>query len=130
MSRPSDHIDFQFRELNNLNDALRTLQRLGIGPLEPAYNAVFQARNAALGKLGLAKPRTTTLVKLLAGLSPGELRLFLDAELGWLVEAVEKPGSPPVRRYVDGSTAVKIIQGELTHDEFMKLHEPADEYIA
>lgn len=130
MSRPSDHLEFQWAEVNRINDALSTLRRFGISELDPAYQILYKARGAALGKLGLVKPRLTTLIKLLAGLSPGEIRLFADAELGWLVEATSEPGAQPVRRYVSDEVAVQLIKGELTHELEAELMTPEVEYIA
>ncbi len=130
MSSGKDHQGFQFAELARLDDALKTLRNYGIGPLDDAYKALYKARGAAFGKLGLARPRTTTLLKLLPGLSPGEIRLFQDAELGWLAEVTPKPGAQPVRKYISDEQAVKIIKGELTHEEFMELAQPVEEYIA
>lgn len=130
MSRPSDHLQFQFDELNEIKRALNVLDRLGFGPLDKAYAALYRAQGAALGKLGLAKPRMTTFLKVLPGLSPGKLNLFLDAELGWLVELTAEPGSVPIRKYVGDDIAEKILLEQLDHDDFMALLEPEEEYIA
>ena len=130
MSKPSDHLKFQYAELNKLNQALRTLIRQGIPEVDAAYQAVYKARGAAFGKLGKVQPRTTTLVKLLLGLSPGEIKLFQDAERGWLVESIPRPGAQPVYRYVSDEIAGLIIKGELTHDLEEILFTPEEEYIA
>ena len=130
MSDPNEHTAFQWAELNKINDTLSTLTRLGFGPGDDAFNAVYKARGAALGKLGLTQARTTSLLKLLVGLSPGTLRLFLDAERGYLVEATESPGARPVYKYVGDDVAERILKGELTHDEFMFISAPATEYVA
>ena len=130
MSKPGAHIDFQYQELSRINDALGTLRRFGISELDPAFQTLNRARYDALRKIGLVQPRTSTLLKIITGLSPGELRLFRDAEIGWLVQAIAFPGALPLVRYVDDEMAVKIIKGELTHDEFMKLQEPVEPYMA
>ncbi len=77
-----------------------------------------------MGKLGLLKPRTTTLVASRTGLSPGELKLWADAEIGWKVEAREAPGAPPVYRQVSDAIAEKIVKETLTHEEFAELIAP------
>ncbi len=128
MSTPSEHQSFQFAELNKLNEQLGLMRRWGVLESDPGFQALFGARGAALGKLGFLKPRTSTLIKLLAGLSPGELKLWADAELGWLVEARTSPGAPPVYRYVGDDIAEKIAKEELTHEEFAELLVP-DPYL-
>jgi len=130
MSVPTEHAAFQYAELNKLTDTLSTLRRLGISELDPAFRTVLSARGAALGKLGLNLPRTTTLLKLLVGLSPGEIRLFQDAELGWLVESIERPGAQPVRKYVSDEVAMTLIKGKMTKELEVELMAPEEEYIA
>lgn len=130
MSTPDDHLKYQFDELNNINGALDILESAGLSMLDPVYQTIYQIRGAAMSKLGLAAPRTSTFLKAIVGLSPGEARLFLDAELGWLVEALETPTSQPVRRYVSNETAVKIIKEELTHEEFEALLQEEPGFIA
>lgn len=130
MSAPDEHKMFQYKELRKVDDALDTLRKLGISELDPAYTALNKARATALGKLGLIQPRTTTLVSAISGLSPGEIRLFQDAERGWMIEAIEKPGATPTFRYVSNEIAEKILKDELTHEEFSALIEFEEEYIA
>lgn len=130
MSRPSDHLAFQFDELNRINSAISTLQRIGIGPLDDAMQALRRAQGQALGKLGLAQPRTSTLLRTLIGLSPGTLRLFLDAERGWLIEGLESPNARPVFRYVPDEVAERILLNQVDHEFFTALLEEAPDYIA
>lgn len=130
MSRPYLHKSAQFAELNKINNAMWKLQRQVGGELTDAYRQLGRAKYTALRKLGLIQPRTTTLLKLLVGLSPGEIKLFMDAELGWLVVATPQPGARPVRRYVSDDIALNIINGELTHELEAELMAPVEEYIA
>lgn len=130
MSVPDVHKQFQYNELTEFTNSLNLLRRAGISIDNPAYQVLYKARAQALGKLGLLQPRLTTLVRLLAGLSPGEIRLFRDAERGWLVEAISKPGATPIRRYVSDEIAVTLIKGELTHELEAELMTPVEEYIA
>lgn len=128
MSKPGEHYKFQWAEIDRLTRELNFMRRWGISELDPSFRALNRARGAAFGKLGLAKPRVSTLIVRGFGLSPGELKLFADAELGWLVEAKASPKSPPVFKYVGDDIAEKIVKEELTHEEFITLAAP-DDYI-
>lgn len=130
MSDPDEHKQFQYEELHKIEDAMSLLDRLGISEQDPAYVALGTARSTALGKLGLIQPRTSTLVSKLAGLSPGEIRLFQDAERGWMVEAISEPGAKPVYKYVTDEVAEVILKGELTHEVFTELMQPEAEFLA
>ncbi|MBA7559930.1 hypothetical protein ES708_01548 [subsurface metagenome] len=81
-----------------------------------------------MSKLGLRVPRISVLVKLLFALSPGEIKLWADAELGWMTEARARPGAPPVYKYVSDEVAEKIVKGEITHELEEQLLEP-DPYV-
>lgn len=124
MSTPKEHIDFQWAELRKLDLQLTQMRQWGVSETDPGYQRLFSARGTAMGKLGLLKPRTTTLIVSRAGLSPGELKLWADAELGFKVEARVSPGASPVYRFVSDAIAEKIVKGILTHEEFTELIAP------
>ncbi len=128
MSTPGQHLSFQYAELNKLNEQLAMMQRWGVSETDPGYQRLWDARGAALGKIGQIKARTTTLAVALVGLSPGEIKLWADAELGWMVEGRVTPGAPPVYRYVGDDIAEKIVKKLLTHEEFIELTLP-DPYV-
>lgn len=130
MSAPDEHKAYQYAELNKIQDAFSTLRRAGLSELDPAFAALNKARAQALGKLGLLKPRTTTLLKLILALSPGQMKLFQDAERGWLVEAIERPGATPVYKYVSDEVAEKILKGEMTKELEAELMTPEVEFLA
>ena len=130
MSDKKDHVQFQFDELNRINSALGTLRGLGLGPLDSAVQALRKAQGAALGKIGIAKPRTTTLLARLVGLSPGSISLFLDAERGWLVEGIIEPGAVPVYKYVGEGIASRILLKDLTPEIKEFLWTPEADFIA
>lgn len=130
MSSPQEHSRFQFAEVDRINDAIGLLRSLGISELDTAMQALEKARRAALGKLGLAKPRTSTLVRLLPGLSPGQISLFLDAERGWLVEAIKEPGAPPVYRYVGDDIASRLLVRDIDLELEEALLAPELDFIA
>ena len=81
-----------------------------------------------MGKLGLRLPRITSLIAKLVGFSPGEITLWADAELGWMTEARERPGAPPVYKYVSNEVAEKLVKREVT-PELEKVLMTPDPYI-
>lgn len=124
MSKPSEHLTFQYEELNKFNDQLRMMTQWGVLPTDPGFQRLLSARGAALGKLGFKLPRITSLIAKLIGLSPGEISLWADAEIGWLTEARAGPGAPPVRKHISDELAKTILQGDLTHELFETLLVP------
>lgn len=107
-----------YRQLNEYRRSMNVLNAAGFGPLSEPFQALYKARNAVLESVGLKSSRSMLSILRILGLSPGELRLWHDAESGWFTEARATPGSPPVYRHVDDETAVKILKGELSHGEF------------
>jgi len=126
MSKPSEHLKFQYAELNKLTSQLGMMRRWGVSELDPGFKRLLSARGAAMGKLGLRLPRTTTMVTSLLGLSPGEIKLWADAEMGWMTEARVKPGALPVYKYVTDEVAEKLIKGELTKELELTLMTPVE----
>ena len=128
MSTPTEHLKFQWAELHKIDEQLGMMRHWGVLESDPGFLRLLNVRGAAMGKLGLRLPRITTLVTTLLGLSPGELKLWADAELGWMVEAREKPGAPPVYRSVTDEIARALLKGELTHELEESLMAPVDYY--
>jgi len=121
MSKPSEHLNFQYSELSRINSALRSMRGWGVLESDPGFQRLWKARGAAIAKIGIKAPRITTLIAKLIGLSPGELKLWEDAEIGWMVETRAKAGAPPVYRYVSDAIAERIVKKTLTHEEFMEI---------
>lgn len=128
MSEPDAHIKFQYDELHKLDEQLGMMRKWGVLETDPGFKALFKARGAALGKLGLRRPSITSLIRMLPGLSPGEVRLWADAEKGWMIEARAEPSAQPKYKYVSDEVAEKIVKEELTHEEFLELLVP-DPYL-
>lgn len=128
MSTPEQHLKFQQNEFERLDKELEMMRKWGVLETDPGFLNLLRARNEAWAKVGLLQSRTTTLVETITGFSPGEIKLWADAELGWKIEARERPGAPPVYRYVSDEVARKIKLGELSHEEFMELLTP-DTYV-
>ena len=121
-------LSHQYRALNELDRTLRVLTRAGFGPLTEPYAAVFKMKGDLMGKLGLRIPKATGLLRALVALSPGSLRLYHDSECGFMTEAREKPGGPPVYHHVTDDVAITILRGEMTHELEAELMKP-DEYL-
>ena len=128
MSAPSEHRKFQYAEVNKLTSQLSMMRRWGVLESDPGYLRLLSARGAALGKLGLSVPRLSTMVLGLVGLSPGTIMLWADAEIGWITEALVKPGALPVFKHVTDEVAEKIVKGELTKELEEELMTP-DPYV-
>jgi hypothetical protein len=118
----------QYKALNEVNRTLRVLTKVGFGPLSEPFEAVNKLRGELLGSLGLKIPKPIGLLKLLAGLSPGSVKLFYDTDSGWFTDARETPGAPPVYHHVADDVAMTLLKGELTHELEAELMKP-DEYL-
>lgn len=116
MSTPKEHSKFQFAELRKLEDQVGMMRSWGVSELDPGFKSLLNARGAAMSKLGIKLPRTSALIKLLLGLSPGTIKVWSDAELGWMIEAIAGPGSPPVYKSISNEVAKTLITGKLTHE--------------
>jgi hypothetical protein len=69
-----------------------------------------------------------SLLKLVAGLSPGSVKVFHDAESGFFVDARAYEGAPPIYHHVTDEVAGIILGGGLTHELEAELMKP-DEYL-
>lgn len=128
MSTPGQHISFQQREFYELSEQLASFKKWGVLETDPGYQRLWKARGAAWGKIGKLKARTTTLATAMVGFSPGLLRLWSDAELGWMVEARVSSEAPPIYKYVKDDIAEAIVKREVTHDQFEELMTPDNYY--
>lgn len=118
----------KWQQIEELDRALRSLTRAGLGPGSDVYNALYKIRGRVFGQIGYKFPREVSLLLKLVGLSPGEIRLFHDIEAGWLVETRAAPGAPPVRKYVSDDIATTLLKGGLTHKLEQELLEPDTYY--
>jgi len=116
----------KWQQVQELDRALGSLRRAGLGPGDYAYNELWKIRGRVFGQIGYKFPRAVTLLLNLVALSPGSIKLFHDVEAGWLVEARAKPGAQVVRRYVSDDIATTLLTGKLTHEleEFLMAPDP------
>ncbi|MBA7579191.1 hypothetical protein ES708_21060 [subsurface metagenome] len=128
MSTPKEHLTFQSAEIARLERELEQLRGWGVPETESGFQRLLGGLGTAIGKVGRVLSRTTTLVRTITGLSPGEIRLWADAELGWMTEARARPGAPPVYKYVSDEVAEKIVKREITPELEEQLLTP-DPYL-
>lgn len=115
-----------YEQLKEVEKGLDALLRAGLGPATIPYETLYKMRGSILRKLGLKvpTPRLPSVLKLLALLSPGELKVFFDNEVGWVVEGRPTPESPPVIRRISHEEAVLLMGPEPPSDLVHKLLEP------
>ena len=121
-------VKWQHIQKQYLDQSLRGLVKAGINPFSTSYLNLARAGNYIDLNLGFKVPRPVTFILKLFGLSPGEIKLWFDAESGWLSEARERPGAPPIYHYITVDQAITLLKGELTHDLEKVLMTP-DEYL-
>lgn len=103
-------------QLRELEKKVSTLRRAGLGPLDAPWREVYKMRDEIISKFTGPYPRSTVQILRIAGLSPGILALWLDPEAGWMVEAREHAGAPPVYHRVDEDVAEDILAGRKIHE--------------
>lgn len=125
---------YGWRQVHQAEDDLATLRRLGIEETHPAYQRVWEQREAALATIGYKVPKPVTAIThvevlsrlhalglVYAGASPGftieELKdavvtIWRDAEEGWMSEARFKTKGKPIYRSLTLEEAVAFIKGE------------------
>lgn len=125
MPRPLWHYQ---RGISRTARDIGRLRTAGISEVSPEVMRLLRMQNELIARLGVKIPKPMTLLLKLIGLSPGEVSLWHDAEVGWFTEARSKPGAAPVYHYVDDNTAISLIKGELTHELESILMTP-DDYL-
>ena len=118
-----------WQQVGEVDRALGSLRmHLDIPGVSDAISELYSIRGELLTRVGVKFPRTISLILKLAGLSPGEVKLWHDVESGWMTEARVKPGAPPVYHYVGDDIALAILKGKLTHELEAQLMTP-DPYL-
>ena len=124
----SESTDYQWYQVREIDRALATMERFGISPESEAYRSLWRQRGAIIAKIGRKVPRDTLLLAWSFGFSPGVIKVWLDTERGWMSEARERPGAPPIYKSVSDEFAMAIIKGEVT-PELEKELLTLDEYL-
>ncbi|MBA7688702.1 hypothetical protein ES703_97191 [subsurface metagenome] len=115
-------------QVNELDRAMGVMDRYGIDPGSDAYQSLWGQRGRLMTQIGQKFPRETLQMRLIKALYSPMIRLWHDIESGWMVEAREKPGAPPVYKSVGDEVAMAILKGEVTHELEEELARP-DEYL-
>ena len=119
---------YSYNMVNEIDRALSTMRKFGIPEVSEAYQKLYGVRGKLLAQIGFKFPRPLSLLAKLVGLSPGEVRVWHDAESGWFAEARAKPGAPPVYHHVTDEVAMAILKKEVTPELETELLTP-DEYL-
>lgn len=102
-----------WQQVKEIDRAMATLKRFGLDQT-PAFGQLFSIKGKLMAQVGFKFPRGITLLLKLVGFSPGEFRLWHDAEAGWMSEARARPGAPPVYKAASDEVAMAILKRELT----------------
>lgn len=117
-----------YRQLHEYERSMKVLTIGGFGPGTAPFSILYEARNKVLASVGLKASRSVLSILKLAGLSPGEITVWHDAESGFFTEARERPGAAPAYHHVSDDVAITILKGQLTHELEAELMKP-DEYL-
>ena len=115
-------------QLKEIERALSTMKMCGIPEVSDAYQKLYGIRGKLLAQVGFKFPRTVISLLKLAGLSPGTITVWHDIESGWMSEARERPGAPPVYKRVSDEVAMAILKKEVTPELEKQLLTP-DDYL-
>jgi len=125
---PSTSTKYQYYQLNEVESKIGKMEEWGVSPTDPGYLRAVQERGAILANVGIKIPRTFFEIAKSFGMSPGVLTLWEDVESGWMSEARERPGAPPVYHYVEDEVAMAILKKEVTPEMRKYLFTP-DDYL-
>lgn len=114
-------------QIHELDRALGSLRSFGLEGTD-AFGQLNALRGKLLGQVGLKLPRTVSLLMKLVGMSPGEIKLWHDAEAGFMAEARVRPGAPPIYHHVSDDEAAEILRGEVSPETHDRLMTPDDYY--
>lgn len=119
---------YQYREMQELERSLDVMKHAGIAEIDPPWQSILSVQRWVIRQIGIKLARPITLIKAIFGLSPGEIRLWHDAESGFFAEARAKPGAPPVYHHVSDEVAIAILKEEVTPELEKELLTP-DPYL-
>lgn len=128
MSKPWLHTKYQKEQLERMDVAMAKMLEEGIPMISTPFRITWEARARLQASMGYKLPREVFAVFKIYGLSPGTLTLWLDSERGWMTEARERPGAPPIYKAVSDEVAMAILKGELTPELEASLMAPVEYY--
>jgi len=104
------------------------LRHSGLGHGTTPFDTLWELRGKIYAKIGIKYPRTLSQLIRLFGFSPGTIALWHDVESGWMSEARERPGAPPIYKRVSDEVAIAILKREITPELEATLLTP-DDYL-
>ena len=118
----------KWEQISNTSSALG---RLSVSPYMralPGFGELYALRGSIMSQVMGPFPRVATLFRFIPFLSPGQVRIWFDTEVGWIVEGRASPGAPPVLRSIDQETAMQLLDPEAP-EELLHPYELPDPYI-
>ena len=119
---------YNYRQVGELDRAMDVLRGAGFSEDSLPFKSLYSVRGRILAQIGFKFPKLPSLLGLLAGLSPGTIKIWHDIESGWMSEARARPGAPPVYKRVSDEVAITILKKEVTKELEAELLTP-DEYL-
>lgn len=118
---------YRWNQMSIVNSALRTM---GVSPYAlklPVYSELRALRYQLLSQVSAPFPRISMLIRMITGLSPGSVRLWLDTENGWMCEGRKTPGSTPVYHSITAEQAQLLLREDPDPELAHRMMEP-DQY--
>lgn len=119
---------YQYRQVDEIDRGLDIMRLHGISEISDPYQMLSGLRGKLLAQVGIKFPRPVSLLLKLIGLSPGVIKVWHDAESGWMSEARARPGAPPVYKRASDEVAMAILKREVTPELQKELLTP-DPYL-
>ena len=115
---------YRWNQISTVNGALRTLGLSSYGLNLPVYTELQALRASLLSQVSAPFPRASVLIRLITGLSPGSVRVWLDTENGWMCEGRKTPGATPVYHSITAGQAAALMQKDPDPDLAHRMMEP------
>jgi hypothetical protein len=100
---------YRWNQMSIVNGALRTM---GFSPYSlnlPVVSELRALRSSLLSQVTGSFPRASMLIRLITGLSPGSVRVWLDTENGWMCEGRKTLTAPPVYHSITAEEAQRLL---------------------
>lgn len=116
----------KWNQVETIDKAMSLLRGAGFSMEIPAMRELYRLRGQVIGKILGPFPRLRGIVRLITGLSPGELTVWFDIESGFFTEARTRPGDPPVYRPISDDQAVALLRPTPDRELAHSLYEPLE----
>jgi hypothetical protein len=119
---------YRWGQISTVNGALRTMGLSSFSLNLPVVSELRALRYNLLSQVTGPFPRASVLIRMIIGLSPGSVRMWLDTENGWMCEGRKSPGSTPVYHSITKEEAAALLQEHPDEALAHRMMEP-DGYI-